>query len=79
MIGPNSGEAYTFVPGKLGMMGTMDRVWHINFREMVMRSAEGCCCFIEPPDLTFGMFDLRKLELAERIGYEYTRDLPSPE
>lgn len=64
-----------FVPGKQGMLGTMDRVWHINFREMVMRSAQGCRWFIEPPALTFGMFDLRKLELAERIGYAYARDL----
>lgn len=67
-----------FVPGKLGMLGTMDRIWHLNFREMVMRSAQGCRWFIEPPDLSFGMFDLRKLELAERIGYTYAKDLELP-
>lgn len=68
-----------FVPGRQRMLSTMDRVWHINFREMVMRSAEGCHWFIEPPDLSpLGMFDLRKLELAERIGYEHVRGLSLP-
>jgi NTE family protein len=67
-----------FVPGKQSLLGTMDRIWHINFREMVMRSAQGCRWFIEPPDLTFGMFDLRKLARAEDIGYTYARDLPLP-
>lgn len=69
-----------FVPGRLGRFGMMDRVWHINFRGMVMRSAEDCHWFIEPPALSaFGMFDLRKLEAAERVGYEYVlnRALPA--
>jgi NTE family protein len=68
-----------FVPGKRGMLSTLDRVWHLNFREMVMRSAQGIHWFIEPPELrAFGMFDLRKLEAIERIGYEYALHLPLP-
>jgi NTE family protein len=68
-----------FVPGKRGMLATLDRVWHLNFREMVMRSAQGCHWFIEPPELSgFGMFDLRKLEAIERIGYDHALHVPLP-
>lgn len=65
-----------FVPGRRGMMRTMDRIWHLNFREMVMRSAKGCHLFIEPPELSrFNMFELSKMKKVEEIGYEWTRKL----
>ncbi len=65
-----------FVPGKRSMMRTMDRIWHLNFREMVMRSARGCYLFVEPPDLSqFSMFELSKVATIERIGYEWTAEL----
>ncbi|MBP6312814.1 MAG: patatin-like phospholipase family protein [Flavobacteriales bacterium] len=68
-----------FDPDKRGTLSTMDRVWHINFREMVVRSAQGCRVFIEPPGLTaYGMFDLRKLRAIEKIGYDHARDLDLP-
>lgn len=69
----------TFQPGKRGMLSTLDRAWHLNFREMVMRSARDCHLFIEPPALsTFGMFDLRRLSVIERIGYEHASSLFPP-
>ncbi len=68
-----------FGEGRLGRFGMMDRVWHLNFREMVTRSAVGCHWYIEPPALSgIGMFDLRKLEAAERIGHAYAMALALP-
>ncbi|MDX9751085.1 MAG: patatin-like phospholipase family protein [Flavobacteriales bacterium] len=68
-----------FGPGRLGRFAMLDRVWHLSFRELVMRSAKGCHLFIEPPALSaFVMFDLRKLEAAERIGFAYATALPLP-
>ena len=65
-----------FVPGKRSMLRTMDRIWHLNFREMVMRSARGCDLFVEPPELSrFNMFDLSKSAMIERIGYEWAAEL----
>lgn len=55
---------------------TLDRTFHLSFREMVSRSAKGCRMFIEPPGLTaFGMFDLSQAAEIQRIGYEHTRDM----
>lgn len=66
----------TFVQGRLGMLRTMDRVWHLIFREMVMRSAKGCGLFIEPTELSrFNMFELSKMDEVEAIGYAWTRRL----
>lgn len=63
-----------FTPGKRSMWQTMDRIWHLNFREMVMRSAHGCRLFVEPEGLTrFNMFDLGKMVEIERVGYEWAR------
>ena len=60
-----------FVPGRRSMLRTMDRVWHLNFREMVMRSAQGCRLFVEPAELSrFNMFELGKLDVVESIGYQ---------
>ena len=68
-----------FDPLKRGTLSTMDRVWNINFREMVIRSAQGCGLLIEPPGLiAYGMFDLRKLRAVEKIGYEYAKHLDLP-
>ncbi len=68
-----------FKPGRRSMIGTLDRVWHLNFREMVTRSAQGCHLFIEPPELSrFGLFDIRRLAQIEHIGYNYTMDLLKP-
>ncbi len=65
-----------FVPGKRGMMRTMDRIWHLNFREMVIRSAKGCHLFIEPAELSrFNMFELSKMKKVEEIGYSWTRKM----
>ena len=65
-----------FVPGRRGMMRTMDRIWHLNFREMVMRSAMGCHLFIEPAELSkFNMFELSKMEKVEGIGYAWTKQV----
>lgn len=65
-----------FVPGRRGMLRTMDRVWHLNFREMVMRSAQGCHLFVEPPQLSrFNMFELGKLAIMEQIGLDWARTL----
>ncbi len=55
---------------------TLDRTFHLSFREMVMRSANGCHLYIEPPELArFGMFDLRKAKEINTIGYEYAKEL----
>lgn len=55
--------------------GTMDRVFHLSFRELVARSAKGCALYIEPPALArFGMFDLRHAAEIERVGYAYTKE-----
>lgn len=63
-----------FDPNKRGMTRTMDRVWHLNFREMVMRSAKGCGLFVEPPGLSvFNMFELGKAERIEQIGYAWAK------
>lgn len=52
---------------------TLDRTFHLSFREMVARSAKGCRMFIEPPGLSaFGMFDLSRAAEIQRIGYEHT-------
>lgn len=65
-----------FFPGRRGMLRTMDRVWHLNFRELVTRSAQGCHLFIEPPELArFNMFELSKLKAIEAIGHAWTRQL----
>lgn len=65
-----------FSPGRRSMIGTLDRVWHLNFREMVTRSAQGCHLLIEPPELSrFGLFDVRKMAEIERIGHAYTHEL----
>lgn len=64
-----------FVPGRRGMVRTMDRIWHLNFREMVVRSARGCGVFIEPAELSrFGLLELGKLRAIEQIGYDWTRN-----
>lgn len=56
--------------------GTMDRVFHLSFRELVARSANGCAVYIEPPALArFGMFDLRHAAEIERVGYAHTKAL----
>ena len=59
-----------FDPSKRGVVRTMVRIWHLNFREMVMRSAQGCHLFIEPPGLArFNMFEIGKAQAIEEIGY----------
>ncbi len=63
-----------FDPAKRGMLRTMDRVWHLNFRELVVRSAKGCGLFVEPPQLSaFNMFEMGKADMIERIGYEWAK------
>lgn len=65
-----------FIPGRRSVLRTMDRIWHLNFREMVMRSAQDCHLFIEPPELArFGMFEVGKLNVIDGIGYQWARDL----
>jgi NTE family protein len=60
--------------GRRSVRGTIDRVFHLSFREMVGRSAKGCRWYIEPPELShFGMFDLSHSGEIMRIGYEYTK------
>jgi NTE family protein len=66
----------TFVQGRQGMLRTMDRVWHLIFREMVMRSATGCRLLIEPTELSrFNMFELSKMDEVEAIGYSWTKQI----
>ncbi|MEO8733695.1 MAG: patatin-like phospholipase family protein [Flavobacteriales bacterium] len=65
-----------FLPGRRGMLRTMDRIWHLNFRELVMRSAQGCGLFIEPPELArFNMFELSKMNVIEAIGHTYAKGM----
>jgi len=65
-----------FVPGRRGVLRTMDRIWHLNFRELVMRSAQGCHLFIEPPELArFNMFELSKMNVIEAIGHDHAKKL----
>ncbi|MGV3638356.1 MAG: patatin-like phospholipase family protein, partial [Flavobacteriales bacterium] len=55
---------------------TMDRVFHLSFRELVARSAKGCRLYIEPPALArFGMFDLRHVDRIGQVGYTYAREV----
>lgn len=55
---------------------TLDRTFHLSFRELVLRSAKGCHLYIEPKELSdYGMFDLSRAAEIQRIGYEYTRAL----
>ncbi len=54
---------------------TVDRVFHLSFRELVARSAKGCRMYIEPHELVrFGMFDLRHVSEIGRIGYTYAKE-----
>lgn len=60
--------------GQRSLRRTLDRTFHLSFREMVSRSAKGCRMFIEPQGLTeFGMFDLSRGADIQRIGYEHAR------
>ena len=53
---------------------TLDRTFHLSFREMVKRSAEGCHLYIEPPGLSrYGMFDLRHAASIQQVGYDHTK------
>lgn len=53
---------------------TLDRTFHLSFREMVTRSAQGCRLFVEPTGLAaFGMFDLSRGAEIQRIGYEHAK------
>ncbi|MCB9163031.1 MAG: patatin-like phospholipase family protein [Flavobacteriales bacterium] len=62
--------------GRRRLAATIDRVFHLSFRPMVARSAQGCRLYIEPPELArFGMFDLRHLAEIERVGYAYAREV----
>jgi len=55
---------------------TLDRTFHLSFREMVLRSAKGCRLFVEPQALsTFGMFDLSRGAEIQRIGYEHAKSV----
>lgn len=57
---------------------TLDRTFHLSFRELVHRSAQGCHLYIEPPELArFGMFDLRHADRIHRAGYEHALHLLS--
>lgn len=65
-----------FSPEKRGMLRSMDRIWHLNFREMVLRSAEGCGLFVEPQELSrFNMFELGKWSIIEEIGHAWASSL----
>jgi NTE family protein len=58
---------------------TLDRTFHLSFRELVLRSARGCFTYIEPPDLArYGMFDLRRAAEIHKIGYDYTKATLAP-
>lgn len=62
--------------GQRSLRRTLDRTFHLSFREMVSRSARGCRLFIEPAGLTeYGMFDLSRGADIQRIGYEHTRSV----
>ncbi len=54
---------------------TMDRVFHLSFRELVARSAKGCRLYIEPQELArFGMFDLRHVARIGQVGYACAKE-----
>lgn len=56
--------------------GTMDRVFHLSFRELVSRSAKGCRLYIEPPELArYGMFDLRHVGQIIQTGYTHAQQV----
>ncbi len=62
--------------GQRTLRRTLDRTFHLSFREMVARSAKGCRLFVEPTGLNaFGMFDLSQAAQIQRIGYEHTKAL----
>lgn len=62
--------------GQRSLRRTLDRTFHLSFREMVTRSAKGCRLFVEPAGLTeFGMFDLSQAAVIQRIGYEHARGM----
>lgn len=72
VIAVNVNPLPPFRPGRRSMLRTMDRIWHLNFREMVLRSAQGCRLFVEPPALSaFNMFDLGKMAAIEQIGHAW--------
>lgn len=55
---------------------TLDRTFHLSFREMVMRSAQGCHLYVEPTALAqFGMFDLSRGAEIQRLAYMHTRHM----
>jgi NTE family protein len=57
------------------MLEVLDRTWHLSFREMVNRSAEGCYLYIEPPNLCkYGMFDISRMVEIFDVGYQYTSE-----
>jgi NTE family protein len=61
---------------KRSLRRTLDRTFHLSFREMVARSAQGCHVFIEPPALAkYGMFDLGFAKEIFEVGYRYTSEL----
>jgi NTE family protein len=65
-----------FVEHRRSLLATMDRAWHLSFREMVVRSSLGCELFVEPAGLSrFALFDLRKAEEIFAVGYDHTRRL----
>ncbi|MBK9759453.1 MAG: patatin-like phospholipase family protein [Flavobacteriales bacterium] len=55
---------------------TLDRTFHLSFRELVMRSSQGCYLYVEPLELArFGMFDLSRAAEIQRLGYVCTKAL----
>lgn len=61
--------------GRRSVRGTIDRVFHLSFREMVARSAQGCRWYIEPPELArYGMFDLSHSGEIMKVGYEHAKE-----
>lgn len=61
---------------KKSVMEVMDRAWHLSFREMVIRSSEGCFLYIEPDGLhQYGLFDIQKLPDIFEVGYRFTKKL----
>jgi NTE family protein len=61
---------------KRSLRRTLDRTFHLSFREMVTRSARGCRLYVEPPGLSaYGMFDLSRGAEIQTIGHAYTARL----
>jgi NTE family protein len=61
---------------KSSIAAVLDRAMHLSLRGNVLRSAEGCELFIEPPPLAaYGLFDAHKLKEIYQHGYDFTRDL----